>query len=182
MVGRTRLAVVFLGLVVLASSLGFLSLQPDPEPTYAPNQLQGYNQTHNVTGAEAEAAITQIHQRPTNVAGFQKGIVADYGPEDMSPRIRLYVSVYNTSEMAGGNITRMVDRIRQSPMFVVENTTVESRTVYYADQEQIVYAFFSYRDAAYWVTYTKEADVSMESLVSEVIVRNRESRRAIPWP
>ena len=172
---RTVSAVLILGVVLAAMAVGFTALQPEPQPTYAPETLQGYNQTQNITGAEAEAAITKLHQRPTTVAGFQNGIVADYGDSAEQPRIRLYVSVYNTSEMARGNITRMVDRIRQSPMFDVENTTVESRTVYYADQDQVVYAFFSYRDSAYWVTYTKQADVSMESLVREIIATNRES-------
>lgn len=183
MARRLVIALLVVVLIGAAAAVGIGGVSLDAgEPTYAPDQIQGHEQTRNITGAEAKAHISELHKRSGAVAGYQKAVVADYGPEtDVGPLIRVYASVYNRSEMAGDNITRMVDTMDRSPMFDIENTTVESRTVYLVKREEVVFAFFSYRDTAYWVTHAPSDTVSTEELVSEIIRKNRESRQVLPW-
>lgn len=181
---RVAVGTVLVALVVLAGLAGYVAVNGDAgEPTYTPDSLAGYEQTENITGAEAEAIIAELHRQPSAVAGFEEAIVATYGGESREDApITVYASVHGDEEEATENITRMVDAMEASPALDVENTTVERQTVYTVEGDGMVFAFFSYRDTAYWVTHSAGLDAETEALVSEIIETNRDSRQRFPIP
>lgn len=169
-------------LVLVGGSLAVPTLLADPgQPAYTPDSLAGLNETENVTGDRARAIITELHRDPGAVAGFHRAQVVRYGNES-GPQIVLYVSIYNRTDWAGENITRMVERIRASPGFQVTNQSVGDTTVYTAEREGVTFAFFSHREAAYWVTYQRGLDATTAEIVSEIVETYRESRRPSIWP
>ena len=179
-----RRVLVGVGLLAVVVAVGFVAfgvLAPaDGEPTYAPDRVAGYNQTENVTGDRAREIISRLHRQPSNVAGFEKAIVARYG-SDSDGGIVLYVSVYDESKPAADNISRMVGKIRQAPGFDVNETTVGDTTVYTAKRDDATFAFFSYRETAYWVTHPRSLETPTTAIVGEVIEKNRQSRQRFPW-
>lgn len=180
---RWRTVLLAVALLVSVVAVGFaLSVPGTGDMTYVPDELQGYEQTRNITGPEAKAQIAELHRRSGAVTGYRKAVVADYGPEtELGPTIRIYASVYNESEMAAHNITRMVHTMDRSPMFDIQNTTIESRTVHVVHRDEVAFAFFSYRETAYWVSHVRSENRSTEKIVAETIRTNRESRSALPW-
>lgn len=178
-----RTVVIIIGIVVLLAAVAaglVVSIPANPEPTYAPDELQGYNQTKNITGEQAKSSISELHQQPEAVQGYRKAVVAEYGSGDQ-PVMRLFVSVHNGSDEATNNITVMVRAMNKSPRFTVRDTTVASQSVYIVEQGRVGFVIFSYRDAAYWVTYSRAADISPSEIVTELVETNRESRKRFPW-
>lgn len=181
MVRRTVVIAVGIVVVLAAAAAGLVvSMPANAEPTYAPDELQGYNQTKNITGEQAKSIISELHRQPEAVQGYRNGVVAEYGSGDQ-PVMRLFVSVHNESEEATNNVTMMVRVMNESPMFTVQNTTIASQSVYIVEQDRVAYVIFNYRDAAYWVTYSRSADVTPTGIVTEVVETNRQSRKRFPW-
>ncbi len=179
---RVVLGLVVVGLVITAGILGFSAMNDTGEPTYAPDRLAGYEQTVNITGAEAEAIISELHRQPAAVAGFERAIVTAYGSQDReNAPITVYASVHGTEPAAAENITRMVEAMERSPVLQVENTTLESQTIYTVESDRVVFAFFHYRDTAYWVTHTQTVETDTTDIVKEILTTNRESRKALPF-
>lgn len=178
---RVLVVAILVVAAISAGVLGQAALAPaDGQPTYAPDRLAGFNQTANATGDRAREIISQLHQRPSNVTGFEKAIVARYGPED-GDGIVLYVSVYNESAGATADIDRMVTKIRRSPEFEVNETTVADTTVYKTTRGGVAFAFFSYRETAYWVSHPRTLETPTDEVVEAVVSTNRRSRQRFPW-
>ncbi|MFB6153985.1 MAG: hypothetical protein ABEJ27_07005 [Halodesulfurarchaeum sp.] len=172
---------VFL-LALVGGSLTASTLLADPgDPVYTPDTLAGLNETENVTGSRARAIITELHRDPSAVAGFHRAKVVRYGTE-AGPQIVLYVSIYNHTDWARANISKMVERIRGSPRFQVANRRMDGTTVFTAEREGVIYVFFSHREAAYWVTYSRNLEATTPEVVSAIIDTYRESRRPWFWP
>ena len=179
---RVVLGLVIVGLLGTAGILGFSAMNDAGEPTYTPDSLAGYERTANITGAEAAGIISELHRQPSAVAGFERAIVAAYGEGDGEDApITVYASVHATEADAAANITRMVEAMDRSPALVVENTTVEGQTVYTVEGNGVVFAFFNYRETAYWVTHTEAVDAETTDIVAEIVTTNRESRGVLPF-
>lgn len=175
------LGLVVVGLISTAGIVGYTAMIDTGEPTYTPENLAGYERSANITGAQAEAIISELHRQPSAVEGFERAIVAAYGEGDReNAPITVYASVHATEEEAAANITRMVEAMDRSPALVVENTTVEKQPVYTVDGDGVVFAFFHYRDTAYWVTHSEAVDDETADIVGEIVTTNRESRNVLP--
>lgn len=178
---RVVSGLIVVGLIGTAGIVGFAAMNATGDPTYTPDTLAGHERTANITGAEAEAIIAELHRQPAAVAGFEQAIVATYGGDGReNAPITIYASVHATEDDAAENITRMVEAMDRSPALAVENTTVETQTVYTVEGDGVAFAFFSYRDTAYWVTHTREIDAETTDIVREILTTNRESRTLLP--
>ncbi len=114
----------------------------------APPQLAGLALAHAQQGAEARAAIEQIHGKSIPMAD---GFVAHYGTE--SPMAMLYVSRARDEKVAQQQVEQMTARIRTSPgLFHHLRESVRfGLTVYSALGEGQVHYYFRRGAMVVWV-------------------------------